>query len=123
MSDLPGAAVVVAAADPGNPLGSAIPWPEHSGRPSRVAGAYVVFVGGRPTAFVERGGRSLLGFTSGADELAAAAAALTDLASRRLRRMVVGTVDGQSPDATTLGQALLAGGFTRSYRGLAAPIR
>jgi ATP-dependent Lhr-like helicase len=80
-----------------------------------------VFVGGRPTAFVERGGRSVLGFSFDPDDLAATAAALADLAGRRLRRMVVATVDGQSPADTALGGALLAVGFRDSYRGLMAP--
>jgi len=122
-TDHPGEAVVIAAADPANPLGSAIPWPDHAGRPSRAAGAFVVFVGGRPTAFVERGGRSILGFGADPGDLTAAATALAELASRRLRRMVVTTVDGQPSGTTALGAALVAAGFRDSYRGLTAPNR
>ena len=114
-------AVVVAAADPANPLGTAIPWPEHRSRPTRSAGALVVFVGGRPTAYVERTGRSVLCFTDDPADLEVTAAALTDLATRRLRRMVVTTVDGVPPAETELGRALLGRGFVTSYRGIAAP--
>ena len=75
-ADTSDAAVVVAAADPANPLGLAIPWPEHDGRPSRSAGAFVVFVAGRPTAFVERAGRSILTFTADPSDLEVSAVAL-----------------------------------------------
>ncbi|MGH3002659.1 MAG: hypothetical protein ACRDM1_08385, partial [Gaiellaceae bacterium] len=37
------------------------PWPTRAGgRASRVAGAYVVSLGGEPVLYVERGGRSLV---------------------------------------------------------------
>ena len=52
-------AVVLAAADPANPYGAALPWParrrEH--RPGRKAGALVVLVDGELVWFLERGGR------------------------------------------------------------------
>jgi ATP-dependent Lhr-like helicase len=121
--DEAGVAAVVAAADPANPLGVAVPWPEHAGRPSRSAGAYVVFVAGRPTAFVDRGGRSVLCFTTDPGDTAVTAAALADLASRRIRRMVVAAIDGAEPGDSDLGQALLSHGFVISYRGIAAPAR
>ena len=54
-------ALVLAAADPAQPYGAALPWPKRSGaRAARVAGAYVVLLGGEPALFVERGGRSLV---------------------------------------------------------------
>jgi len=112
--------VVLAAADPANPYGAAIPWPDHSGRPSRSAGAYVVLVDGRLGAFVERGGRTVLSFTEDEDDIRATAAALHGLAAARIRRMVVSTIDGADAGTTPLGAALLDSGFARSYKGLAA---
>ncbi len=54
-------ALVLAAADPAPPYGAAIPWPRRSGgRAARVAGAWVVLLGGEAVLFVERGGRSLV---------------------------------------------------------------
>jgi ATP-dependent Lhr-like helicase len=54
-------ALVLAAADPAQPYGAALPWPKRSGaRAARVAGAYVILLGGEPALFVERGGRSLV---------------------------------------------------------------
>jgi len=51
--------LVLAAADPAQPYGAALPWPKRAGaRAARVAGAHVVLLGGEPALFVERGGRS-----------------------------------------------------------------
>jgi ATP-dependent Lhr-like helicase len=53
--------LVLAAADPAQPYGAALPWPKRAGaRAARVAGARVVLLGGEPALFVERGGRSLV---------------------------------------------------------------
>ncbi|MBL1067143.1 DEAD/DEAH box helicase [Streptomyces sp. 7-21] len=56
--------VVLAAADPANAYGAALPWPDPPGaathKPGRKAGALVVLVGGRLRLYVERGGRTLL---------------------------------------------------------------
>jgi ATP-dependent Lhr-like helicase len=54
-------ALVLAAADPAQPYGAALPWPKRAGaRAARVAGAYVVSLGGEAVLYVERGGRSLV---------------------------------------------------------------
>ncbi|HEX5224540.1 MAG TPA: DEAD/DEAH box helicase, partial [Solirubrobacteraceae bacterium] len=58
-----GGAVVLAAADPAQPYGAALPWPkraEGERRPARVAGSYVVLVAEQPVLYVERGGRGLV---------------------------------------------------------------
>jgi ATP-dependent Lhr-like helicase len=55
--------LVLAAADPAQPFGAALPWPRREGlerRPARVAGAYVVSVSEEPVLYVERGGRGLV---------------------------------------------------------------
>src|SRR6185437_8551211 len=70
-------AVVLAAADPAQPYGAALPWPAATGdtkhRPARKAGALAVLVDGVPALYVERGGRSLLSFTEDRAPLQAAA--------------------------------------------------
>ena len=69
--------VVVAACDPANPYGAALPWPETDGhRPSRKAGALVVLHEGLPAVYLERGVHTMVTFP-GAD-LAAALGALAD---------------------------------------------
>src|SRR5579884_2027170 len=53
--------LVLAAADPAQPYGAALPWPRRAGaRAARVAGGQVVLLGGEAVLFVERGGRSLV---------------------------------------------------------------
>jgi len=53
--------LVLAAADPAQPYGAALPWPRRAGaRAARVAGAWVVLRDGEAVLFVERGGRSLV---------------------------------------------------------------
>jgi len=53
--------LVLAAADPAQPYGAALPWPRREGvRAARVAGAHVVLLDGAAVLFVERGGRSLV---------------------------------------------------------------
>jgi ATP-dependent Lhr-like helicase len=65
-------AVALAATDPANPYGAALPWPAVPGetgtghRPGRKAGALVVLVDGELALYVERGGKSLLCFVPGA---------------------------------------------------------
>jgi ATP-dependent helicase Lhr and Lhr-like helicase len=53
--------LVLAAADPAQPYGAALPWPRRAGaRAARVVGAWVVLLDGEAALFVERGGRSLV---------------------------------------------------------------
>ena len=74
--DLP-QATVLAACDPANAYGAALPWPEREGhRPGRKAGALVVLVDGGLVFYVERGGRTLLSFTEDTSRLEPAAVAL-----------------------------------------------
>ncbi|WP_433545370.1 Lhr family ATP-dependent helicase [Streptomyces sp. CA-294286] len=62
--DAPHRAVVLAAADPANAYGAALPWPEPPAgvthKPGRKAGSLVVLVDGELTLYMERGGKTLL---------------------------------------------------------------
>jgi ATP-dependent Lhr-like helicase len=114
-------AVVLAAADPANAYGAALPWPEVQGghKPGRKAGALVVLVDGRPVLYVERGGRSLLSFTDDEALVGPAADALA-LAVREgaLGRLTVEKADGEPALRSALGEALEAAGFHPTPRGL-----
>jgi ATP-dependent Lhr-like helicase len=60
--------IVLAAADPAQPYGAALPWPRRESsdrRPARVPGAYVVLVEDQPVLYVERGGRGLATLLAG----------------------------------------------------------
>jgi ATP-dependent Lhr-like helicase len=53
---------VLAAVDPAQPYGAALPWPRRDGTrgPARVAGSYVVSVDAEPVLYLERGGRGII---------------------------------------------------------------
>ena len=53
---------VIAACDPANPYGAALPWPGDGKSPSRAAGALVVLADGLPLAHLTRGGKTLTWF-------------------------------------------------------------
>jgi ATP-dependent Lhr-like helicase len=118
-------AVVLAAADPANPYGAALPWPARedetvSGhKPGRKAGALVVVVGGALILYVERGGRTLLSWTDDQERLQPAVDALA-LAVREgaLGKLTVERADGESIVNSPLGDALEAAGFHPTPRGL-----
>jgi ATP-dependent helicase Lhr and Lhr-like helicase len=120
-------AVVLAATDPANPYGAALPWPgDGTHRPGRKAGALVVLVDGELAWFLERGGRSLLSYSDDAEANRAAGAALAELvAGRRLQSLLVEKVNGgpvldPAPDdrLAVVRDALTASGFARTPRGL-----
>lgn len=125
-------AVVLAAADPANPYGAALPWPTRRSdddvthRPGRKAGALVAMVDGELVWFLERGGRSLLSFTGDADAHIAAAGALAELVrSGRVGSFLVEKVNGvpvlepgAEGERAAVHDALLGAGFARTPRGL-----
>ncbi len=126
-------AVALAATDPANPYGAALPWPERpegpdgraGHRPGRKAGALVVLVDGALTLYVERGGKTLLTWPDQTGErelLEPAAQALAEAARRgALGRMTVERADGEQllgSGLTPLRLALSAAGFVSTPRGL-----
>lgn len=114
-----GESVILAAADPANPYGTLLPWPEHAeGRPSRSAGAYVVMHDGEPIVFLERGGKRLLLFAEDPDLHNAAVAALPEVGLRN-PRLTIETIDGGPAAKHPLGAQLLENGFAISLKGLA----
>ncbi|WP_443071042.1 ATP-dependent helicase [Streptomyces sp. NBC_01476] len=115
--------VVLAAADPANPYGAALPWPEQPAgvthKPGRKAGALVVLNDGELALYVERGGKTLLSWPMEEIRVQAAADALA-LAVREgaLGRLTVERTNGEPALTSPLGQALEAAGFHATPRGL-----
>jgi ATP-dependent Lhr-like helicase len=108
------ATMALAATDPANLFGAAVPWPKHAtGRPARTSSAWVVIRGGALVAFVDR--RRILTFAE-TDE--AAAQAIGQIGKRR-GRMTLNEIDGRSPLGTPLGNLLQQNGFAVTPRGLA----
>jgi ATP-dependent helicase Lhr and Lhr-like helicase len=111
--------LVLAAADPAQPYGAALPWPKRSGaRAARVAGAHVVLLGGEPALFVERGGRSLVPLREPeAEWLRAALAALVSFVKRGGgKRLAVERFDGEPVRETLAMPLLLEAGFLAGPR-------
>ena len=119
-------AVVLAAADPAQPYGAALPWPDRPGetptshRPGRKAGALTVLVDGSLVLYVERGGRTLLSWTDDVERLDLAAAALAAaVRDGALGRLTVERADGlRAGGDSPLTLALEAAGFRPTPRGL-----
>jgi ATP-dependent Lhr-like helicase len=135
-------ALVLAATDPANAYGAALPWPERPAhdddaltaagdeaakgsrrghQPARKAGALVVLVDGELVLYVERGGKTLLSWTNDDLRLQSAADALA-LAVREgaLGRLTVEKADGDRvlSSGHPLAKALSAAGFHATPRGL-----
>jgi ATP-dependent Lhr-like helicase len=114
--------LVLGAADPAQPYGAALPWPETSGRrrPARAFGAHVVLRGGRPVLYVERGGHGLVSFGNpDQDEIARALAALAQwVEGDRARRLVITRIDGVPVADSRWHPALVSAGFRTDLKGM-----
>ncbi|MEO3853102.1 ATP-dependent helicase [Streptomyces sp. B8F3] len=118
-------ALVLAAADPANAYGAALPWPEPppgtTHKPGRKAGALVVLVDGDLALYVERGGRTLLAWPPADDpRLAAAAEALAAAARGGAlgRTATVERINATPALDSPLGTLLEQSGFLATPRGL-----
>jgi ATP-dependent Lhr-like helicase len=148
----PSRALLLAATDPANPYGAALPWPDRADapgvegtpavvdladaeppgkparaptghRPGRKTGALVVLVDGALTLYVERGGRSLLTFTSEPGRLQPAVDTLAlAVHDGVLGKLAVERADGagllSAGPASPVADALRAAGFHATPRGL-----
>jgi ATP-dependent Lhr-like helicase len=117
------ATVVLAATDPAQPYGAALPWPSTVGdvrhRPGRKAGALAVLVDGAAVLYVERGGRSLLSFTEDTGSLRAAVGGLAGaVAQGWLGSLSVERADGEAALGSALAELLRDAGFRATPRGL-----
>jgi ATP-dependent Lhr-like helicase len=122
-----GEVTVLAAADPANAYGAALPWPRRGDEDRRalprLPGAFVVLSGGVPIVYLERGGRTLQTLPAfdepGAGE--AAIAALAGLVERgRLRSLRIERIDGIPAAGSPVAERLAAAGLRPGYRGYSA---
>jgi ATP-dependent Lhr-like helicase len=112
-------ALVLAAADPAQPYGAALPWPARSaGRAARVAGAQVVLLGGEAVLFVERGGRSLLPLRDPDESWLrpALGALVAHVRRREVKRLAVERFDGEPVVTSDVMPLLLEIGFVAGPR-------
>jgi ATP-dependent Lhr-like helicase len=133
-------ALVLGAGDPAQPYGGPLPWPKRGAdgrggkaatasngasqatprgaRPARVAGAYVVLLGGEAVLFVERGGRTLVPLRD-PDEAwlrPALAALVQHVKNRGLKRLAVERFDGEPVAESEIMPLLLEAGFLAGPR-------
>jgi ATP-dependent helicase Lhr and Lhr-like helicase len=112
-------ALVLAAADPAQPYGAALPWPRRSGaRAARVAGAWVVLLDGEAALFVERGGRSLVPLRDPEDDWLrpALAALVAHVRAGGAKRLAVERFDGEPVADTDAMHLLVEAGFLAGPR-------
>jgi ATP-dependent Lhr-like helicase len=112
-------ALILAAADPAQPYGAPLSWPKRAGaRAARVAGAYVVLLGGEAALFVDRGGRSLVPLREPEEDWmrAALAALVENMPKLRLKRLAVERFDGRPVGETEIMPLLLEAGFVAGPR-------
>jgi ATP-dependent Lhr-like helicase len=114
----PSPTLALAATDPAQPYGAALPWPDSAGRPARVAGAYVVLSGGAAAAFLERGGRSLTTFPGPEEDGAWVDALVALVKDGRVGKLEIQRIDGQPGHGSALADRLREAGFADGYRGL-----
>jgi ATP-dependent helicase Lhr and Lhr-like helicase len=123
-SDEPAGPLVLAATDPANPYGAALPWPKRDDdsarRPARVPGAYVVTLDAEPVLYVERGGKGLVALREPADEwLRPALEALAGEVKRgRVPRLGIERFDGEPVVGSPVGDLLIELGFRQGPRRL-----
>jgi ATP-dependent Lhr-like helicase len=127
--------LVLAAADPAQPYGAALPWPRREGqerRPARVAGAHVVLVDDRPVLYVERGGRGLVTLAQKPGEGPAEAHSLPEespleqalgalaqsVREGHVEKLALERIDGEPAIASALAQTLIDLGFHSGPRRL-----
>ena len=112
--------IVLAATDPAQPFGAAIPWPESSGRPARAAGALVVLAGSDALAYLERGAHKVLRFPAATDDhrwvgaLGRAGGRWSLPVARDPGRSTASTSTRPTP---TSHEALRGAGFQPGYKG------
>ena len=122
---------VLAATDPANPYGAALPWPpsdasDSAARPTRAAGALVVLMDGLPVAHLTRGGKTLTTFLTAlpegierAEVLTAVLTGLNELvASGQLSKLVIEKANGRSIFDGDLAGELRALGAALTPKGV-----
>ena len=111
--------IVLAATDPAQPYGAALPWPKRPGedqpsrRAARVRGAYVVLAGAEPVLYVEKGGRGIVTLADAADaRLYASFEALAQfITGDRGRKLSLERIDGEPVVGSPLEAMLIELGF------------
>ena len=115
--------ITLAATDPANPYGAALPWPEGNSRPQRAAGARVVILDGALIGYVSRSENSLFTFITGTEfdaesKVDALTQALKGIVDGHARRaLVIQEIDGQPSLESSYRMAFERAGFVKTSDG------
>lgn len=113
---------ILAAADPANPYGAALPWPEQG--PTRAAGALVVLIDGLLLAHFTRGGKTLRIFdhtlpVAGVDAAAIITEAVRHAVARSfLKPLVIEKINGEPALSSPYLEAFREAGAKIAPRGI-----
>ena len=110
---------VLAATDPAQPFGAALPWPEVSGRVMRSAGALVAIRDGEALAWCDPRSHHLVVFPEDSTDHAWVDALIAVVKDGRRRGLEIRTINGADhADHPGIVEALTRRGFAVGYRGL-----
>ena len=115
---------VLAAVDPANAWGSALPWPQLAdpdAKPARRVGGTVVMIDGALALWVEPKGKRIataMGMSPESIELALSVGAPQLAWKQRRRELTLEMIDGQPAGQSPWAKSLLAAGARVDYRGL-----
>jgi ATP-dependent Lhr-like helicase len=116
--------LLMAATDPAQPYGAALPWPRRAEgrRPARTPGAFVLLRDGNPILYVERGGKGIVRLVDlEGEELTGAVAEIADAARQGLiPKLGIERLDGDPVIGSGYEETLIAAGFSRQPRRLVA---
>ncbi|MGO2660190.1 Lhr family ATP-dependent helicase [Mycetocola reblochoni] len=115
--------LLLAATDPANPYGAALPWPSREDeasphRPARKAGAMVVLRDGRLVAYLERGGRTLLLLSDDEDDAEQTARVISGVVTAgSVDQLTIEVVNGAFVIGQPFAFALRRAGFSETPKG------
>jgi ATP-dependent Lhr-like helicase len=110
--------VVLAAVDPAQPYGAALPWPPCDARTPRVPGAYVVLHSGQPILYLERGGRAMHTLVALDDPRLGPAleALVARVRTGQIKRLALEKLNGEPAMGSALTPMLVSLGFHEGPR-------
>jgi ATP-dependent Lhr-like helicase len=117
-------AVVLAATDPANPYGAALPWPERETKPQRTPGALVLLHQGKLIGYLSKSDRRLSLFLEQEEparghQLQALLSALKTLVGPGKRRVLLITnIDKEDAPRSPFAAAFMSAGFSSGASGL-----
>jgi ATP-dependent Lhr-like helicase len=123
----PAPLITLSAADPAQPYGASLTWPDTTGRPARIGAALVVTRGGVPLVWHDRRSHHLVTFAAAELDDGWVDALVAQVADGRARSVEIRKINGHdlrdAPEYRWVDAAAKSRGFSDGYRGLALRAR